>query len=549
MQVTGADTVHMNVGVSRSWFQVPNTYDQAAAGQDQRQLLRSFNISPGYSHLFSASTLLSGNAWVRQQRVDYYPSQGLFSDQPATLAQSRRMTTAGLRGDLSYAHGMHNLKAGFQFQYYALSEAFQLGLTDPLFNALCEDSNGFPVVAPGITDPADCAAAGYQPEPDFQQGLIPFDLTRGGQLFQFRGKADIRQEAAYAQDMINLRGLSIMLGLRADNYDGLSHASALQPRVGLSYLVARTQTVLRTSYGRLFETPYTDNLIIASARGAGGLNPDTQPEPLVPGIRNQFNVGLQQGFGRHLVVDADYVWKFTSRAYDSDALLDTPLVFPTQFRKAKTDGVAVRIVYPKHHGLSGFAALGHVRARFFGPEVGGLLFENQQSTAPFRIDQDQAFQQTTNVQYQIGARGPWLAFTWRYDSGTVNAGVPDYATALTLTADQQAAVRVFCGNRFATLSNPIRSCAAPNFGASLLYIPAAGTEDPDRNPPRVASRHLFDIGTGINNVLRADRLQLNLRLSVLNLANKVALYNFLSEFSGTHFVPPRTYQFEAGLSF
>jgi hypothetical protein len=36
---------------------------------------------------------------------------------------------------------------------------------------------------------------------------------------------------------------------------------------------------------------------------------------------------------------------------------------------------------------------------------------------------------------------------------------------------------------------------------------------------------------------------------VLNLANEVALYNFLSTFSGTHFVTPRSYQVSMGVVF
>jgi hypothetical protein len=40
-----------------------------------------------------------------------------------------------------------------------------------------------------------------------------------------------------------------------------------------------------------------------------------------------------------------------------------------------------------------------------------------------------------------------------------------------------------------------------------------------------------------------------LRFSVINLTDKVALYNFLSTFSGTHFVAPRTYQLQAGWTF
>src|SRR5215472_323011 len=549
LQPTSKDAFQLNLGAARSWFQVPNTYDQAAVGQDQRQQLRSFNISPGFSHLFSSSTLVSTNAWVRQQRVDYYPSEDLFSDQPVTLSQSRGMTNAGFRGDLSLVDGAHDVKAGFQFQYYALSEAFQLALTDPLFNAVCQDPGGLPVVAPGITSPSDCPSAGYEPNKGFQQGLLPFDLTRGGRFFHFRGRAAIAQEAAYVQDVVKLRDLSIMLGLRADNYDGISQASALQPRLGISYHVVPTQTVLRASYGRLFETPFTDNLIITSSNGAGGLDASANSNPLIPGIRNQFDTGLQQALGRRLVVDADYVWKFTRRAYDSDALLNTPLVFPTQWRKAKTDGVNVRITFPSYRGLSAFSALGHVRARFFGPEIGGLLFTNQQSYAPFRIDQDQAFQQTTHLQYQFGTRGPWLAFTWRYDSGVVNASVPNFATALTLSADEQAAIGLFCGSAVATLNNPIRSCNSPKIGASRLYIPAAGTENDDLNPPRIAPRHLFDLGGGVDNVLHGDRYRLGLRFEVLNLANNVALYNFLSDFSGTHFVQPRTYHFEAALRF
>ncbi len=36
---------------------------------------------------------------------------------------------------------------------------------------------------------------------------------------------------------------------------------------------------------------------------------------------------------------------------------------------------------------------------------------------------------------------------------------------------------------------------------------------------------------------------------VVNVANKQALYNFLSTFTGTHFVTPRAYQFQLGVGF
>ena len=171
------------------------------------------------------------------------------------------------------------------------------------------------------------------------------------------------------------------------------------------------------------------------------------------------------------------------------------------------------------------------------------------SSLVFRIDHDEVLEQSTHLQYQIKQHGPWFAFTWRYDSGEVAGSVPDYASALRLTGDQQAAIGLFCGNVFATLTAPLTSCASPVFGATRVVIPAPGTENDDRNPPRIAPRHLFDIGAGIDNLLHTDRYHLMLRLNVINLTNKVALYNFLSTFSGTHFVTPRSYQAEIGVSF
>jgi len=82
-----------------------------------------------------------------------------------------------------------------------------------------------------------------------------------------------------------------------------------------------------------------------------------------------------------------------------------------------------------------------------------------------------------------------------------------------------------------------------------LVIPADGTEDDVTNPPRIAPRHLFDLGVGTDNLFHTDRAKVKLRFSVINLTNKEALYNFLSTFSGTHFVTPRAYQVQVGVTF
>jgi len=80
-------------------------------------------------------------------------------------------------------------------------------------------------------------------------------------------------------------------------------------------------------------------------------------------------------------------------------------------------------------------------------------------------------------------------------------------------------------------------------------IPADGTANDDHNPPRIAPRHLLGFSVGSNNLLGTEKVRLILRLTGANLANKDVLYNFLSTFSGTHFVSPRTFQAQVGVTF
>jgi hypothetical protein len=556
-QANPRDTWHLNLGYTRSWFQIPNTIDQQLTAQDQRQFMRTFNFAPSWTRTISPAKLLNVSAYVRQDRVNYYPSANPFDDQPATLQQSRRLTATGAHVDYSYAKGHHNAKLGVEYGYWALSEEFAFGITNPTYNAICQNAiDGTPYAGLTPTDPALCAAAGTPtnplvPNPSFSSGLLPYDLTRGGTLFHFNGTHGINEGALYAQDEITLGNWSLSLGVRGDLYRGISTGQDLEPRLGASYNVKKTHTVLRLGYGRFFETPYNENLILSSSTGAGGLTTGAFGEaPIQPGKRNEYTAGFQQALGRYLVVDGQYFWKYTNNAYDFDVLFNTPLAFPIQWRKSKIDGFGIRVTMPDWHGLSAYSVLGHTRARFFGPETGGIIFNSPVDVSVFRIDHDQAFQQTTHLQYQPFKRSPWVGATWRYDSGQVAGAVPDYATALTFTGDEQAAIGLFCGNTFATFTAPLRSCAPGlSQGATRVTIPAPGTYNPDTHPPRVAARNIVDLGVGMDNIFNGDRYKWSAKLTVTNLTNDVALYNFLSTFSGTHFLPPRTFTGELGFHF
>ena len=77
----------------------------------------------------------------------------------------------------------------------------------------------------------------------------------------------------------------------------------------------------------------------------------------------------------------------------------------------------------------------------------------------------------------------------------------------------------------------------------LLKLPAINTEDADKNPNRIASRNLFDMALGDDNLAHFgtnEHYKIGARLTAINVTNKYALYNFLSTFSGTHYVTPRT---------
>ena len=551
-QPQAKDAFHLNLFAARNWFQNPNTYDQL--DQDQHAKNSTFNLAPSYQHSFSSNLVFTVNPFFRKDFINYYASRDPFADSPATLSQRRTLANWGVKSDVSYTHGRHNVKVGLQAMQTRLDETFALGITDPGFNAVCRDFNGDPLGLPNVLNPAACPL-NTTPNPGLLPGLVPYDLTRNGKLFQFKGAADINQVAFYGQDSIKFGNLQVQAGLRVDHYNGLTSATGVQPRIGLSYLIAKTGTILRASYSRTFETPYNENLVLSSATGVGGLATNVfgaiSSQSLEPGRRNQFNTGFQQALGKFLVVDADYFWKFTNNAYDFDSLFNSPVHFPISWKKSKLDGVGVRIATPNLHGFQWITTMGHTRARFFGPETGGLIFNSPVNKPVFRIDHDQAFQQTTQLRYQRPKNGPWIGFTWRYDSGLAAGAVGSLDDALGLTGAQQLAIGFSCGSAQPTLSLALSAtqCTEANFKASRLVIPKAGTLNDDRNPPRVAARHLFDLGFGTENLFHKEHFHTVLRVTLTNLANHVALYNFLSTFSGTHFVEPRAYQAALGLVF
>ncbi len=512
-------TFHLNVQAARSSFDVPNTFDQNDLGQDQHQKINTFNVAPGYSQVIGGATLFTANGFVRQDHLTYRPSSDPFSDVPGSVSQDRKLTNFGFKADVARTVSVHNFKFGGTIGATKLDENFTIGFTDPDFNA--PDS------------------------PEFNPDLVRYDLTRGGSPLLYAQRKTINQQAAYVQDDIKAGNANFKLGVRLDHYDGLTARTLVQPRLGVSYALPVSNTVLRVSYGRSLETPYNENLLLSSGLGLNGLF--GQSQILEPGTRNQGEFGVQQAFGGWLVADVGYFIKRTDNAYDFGVLFDTPIVFPISWDHSKIDGFTGKINFIERRGFSAFVVMAHTSAIFSPPGNGGILVE--EATGDFRIDHDQKVNSTTNLQYTfIKPIGAWAALNWRYDSGLVAGAVGSIEDALALTGDQQAAIGFFCGGTVATRDQPTTDCTSGG-GATRLRIPAEGTADDVENPPRIAPRHLLDLMFGVDNLFRNDKAKVRLRFGVVNVANKEALYNFLSTFTGTHFVTPRAYQFQVGMTF
>ncbi|HEY4087627.1 MAG TPA: TonB-dependent receptor [Bryobacteraceae bacterium] len=529
----------LNLSASSSWFQTPNTWDQQALGQNQRQTVTSFNIAPQSTHVFDAHHFIRTNLWVRQDRIRYYPSGNVYSDTPAWLQQTRRLTNAGIRSTYAYNRGRHNITAGVELRDTFLSEEFATGLTDPAWNSPCLRSDGTDSPDPALRASSQCAASGLRTNPDFLPGLLAIDLTRGGQIYSFRGSTTIGQGASFVQDDIHLGNFTLTAGLRFDLYRGLARNHALQPRTGVAYHSSLLHTGFHVDYSRIMITPYNENLIVASSNGPGSVSSSLgagESAVLNTGGRNQFNTGFETPT-RHFQIAGEYFWKFTRGAYDFDVLLNSPLTFPTQFRKSKIDGGMIRANLNPLRGFSGFVTASHVRSRLFGPETGGISFSAPYSNVA-RPDHDQGLAANLNIHYQHGRRGPWVNADWRYDGGLVAVAVPDIASALRLSGDEQQQIGLHCDLLFATVNAPLRSCPGM-VSATRIRIPPPGAENDDTRPPRIAVRNTIDLAVGMDDLFHRDEGHVGIRVEIVNLTNVPGLYNFLSTFAGTHFISPR----------
>jgi hypothetical protein len=387
---------------SRSWFQTPNSYDSLnvqnvvsggtsaspvfgnVGNADQHSKIGTINVSPTYTRIVSNNSVFNLGAFVRKDEYNYYPQrQSRLADlgpanlQTSSISQYRTLTNSAVHSDYSYSKGIHTFKAGAQYGQTFLRENDSLGVVDPTysFSAPCVDAER--QSAAGLLQSVAVPRRYGRAESQLPIGACALRLYARRRLLHYAGHTDVKELGLFAEDQIKAGELAFNLGLREDVYNGLTRANQTQPRVGVAYNIKPTQTCcapptrapwrrrsMRTwcSRAKGCSNPVLAPLLACTSGVAGTLQ---------PGFRNEFHAGLQQAFGKRVVVSGEYIWKYTHNAFDFSVLGNTPITFPIDWHNSKIPGYALHVECRSIHNISAYVVASSVAARFFPPQVAG----------------------------------------------------------------------------------------------------------------------------------------------------------------------------------
>jgi len=487
-QLTPNDTLRGTFLAGGTNFQIPNRLEQELAGQDQRQRLRDHSEFVTYERIFSPTTFGQFSFFNRHgtARLTSNP----FST-PVVAFQDRTLQNTGGLAAVSHTRGSHNIKIGGQFTVTPVHEAFSFYPTAPFEDFTDEDGET-------VTNPINSFTAANP--------------------FRFEGRRTGRMFSAYIQDRFSpFRNFTIDAGVRYDNYKLIIQEDAFSPRIGVAYFIPRTQTTLRASYNRIFQTPPAENLLLAGSAEAAALSPlavvqgQAGVRPILPDKQHVYEVGAQQALSRFLRLNLTVYQKRITNFGDKDQFFDTGIIFPITISSGRVTGEELRLETADLGGFRAFASYANARAYGVTPINGGLFLGEavESLDAPglkFANDHDQRNSAQFQLSYNHARSGVYTIFGGRYDSG-----YPTDVEPGTTRAD----------------------FAAAGFDPRLY-------NEIDFERGRTKPRTVLNFSIGAD-LLRERRASLNVQFDVQNLTNMLFLYNFESVFSGTHIGFPRLF--------
>lgn len=475
-RASSGTTVAALAGFGGSDFDVPHGELQELSRQDQRQRLRLHWQTISAQRASSSTTVWQVAGYHRYGSATL---AGSDHDVPLFSDADRSVRRVGVLASLTHHRGAHLFKVGGEAARHGLREHFLFAVTDPI----------------------EAATAGLSAQ--------AIEHTREAP-FEFDDNAAPTLMSFYLQDSVRpLARLTLDVGLRADWSRLLVPASQWSPRLGAAYSLPSTGTVFRASFGRFFQPPQAENLLLASSAAARSLSPfvedderggaDVQPER-----QTAVEAGITQTIGGVVRLDAAYWHRRVANVADPNVFFGTTIIFPNAVAKGRASGVDVRLEVPRRHGWSGFVSYTNSIVRQVGPITGGLFLEDDIAEigegTPFTPDHDQRNVGSAALTYVHERSGVWLSASARYESGTpVEAGDEDEGE----------------------------------------FRQRPGAERVDFERGRVRPRNIFDL-MGAKQFGRVGRAEVNLRVSLLNVTGARWAFNFGNPFSGTHFGPGRT---------
>ena len=208
------------------------------------------------------------------------------------------------------------------------------------------------------------------------------------------------------------------LGLRFDHYDGLDQRILLEPRLGLSYAVPHSGTILRASSDARSKRPTTKT---CSCRRAWDRAPRWSVTDNRPG--RAVAIRARSGFSSG---SASGSWSMSATSTNTQRTVR--LQRPVRHADRVSRGVGPltdRRLYRPHQPRG---ACGLQRVRGPGPHQRDLLAARrgrlllEAPDGDFRIDHDQKFNSTVNVQYTL--RTKRSAPGWHSPGGTTPGWSP-----------------------------------------------------------------------------------------------------------------------------
>ena len=371
---------HKRLRFSGQWalsgLEVPNELQQELAGQLQSRKLDDLSAQLWYQQVLSPNWLLDLHVSSR--------SLGAFLDSnsastPILPFQNRRLLESYASTAIAGHHGRHDFSFGTDFIRTGLRENFQYTITDPS---------------------------------EFDADMLP--------VFTFNQSAVGYEGSAYVQDHISAGPFTANAGIRWDYYDLLLERMAWSPRLAVAWKAKPLGVVFSASYDRVFDTPPTENLLLASSPETRQVNPAVLGIPVPPAHANFFEVGAHRGFSNGARVDVSAFRRDFRNYEDDDVFLNTGVSFPISFSSALVEGIEAAIHLPLARRFVLNGNFSNLSGKAQMPVTGGLFLDGGaqllQSNQVFRISQDQRSSASWNLDVSPAKRFQFVLNGW-YGSG------------------------------------------------------------------------------------------------------------------------------------